>query len=120
MLQQHKKAIGWTITDLKGISPVVCIRKILFEDDHKPTIDAQRRLNQEMKEVVRKEIIKWLDADLQGNPFIAFLMVTQVITISQLHQKSKQRPPSHVHMASMHSGGCHSDCVMLRQPSNDA
>ncbi|GMJ09143.1 hypothetical protein HRI_004583500 [Hibiscus trionum] len=64
MLQQHKKAIGWTIADIQGISPVLCMHKILLEDDHKPTIDAQRRLNDAMREVVRKEIIKWLDAGI--------------------------------------------------------
>ena len=30
--------------------------------DHKPSIDDQRRLNLPMKEVVKKEIINWLDA----------------------------------------------------------
>ena len=30
--------------------------------DHKPSIESQRRLNQPMQEVVKKEIIKWLDA----------------------------------------------------------
>ncbi|KAL4279989.1 hypothetical protein GQ457_03G019020 [Hibiscus cannabinus] len=33
----------------------------MLEDNHKPTVDAQRRLNQAMKDVVRKEILKWLD-----------------------------------------------------------
>ncbi|KAK9020526.1 hypothetical protein V6N11_010547 [Hibiscus sabdariffa] len=61
-LRQHKEALGWTIADIKGISPTICMHKILLEENHKPTVDAQRRLNQAMKEVVRKEILKWLDA----------------------------------------------------------
>ncbi|KAL4376513.1 hypothetical protein GQ457_02G024510 [Hibiscus cannabinus] len=61
-LRQHKEALGWTIAEIKGISPSICMHKILLEDDHKPTVDAQRRLNQAMKDVVRKEILKWLDA----------------------------------------------------------
>ncbi|KAK8690121.1 hypothetical protein V6N13_088822 [Hibiscus sabdariffa] len=64
MLRQHKKALGWTIVDIKGISPAICMYKILLEDNHKPTVDAQRRLNQAMKDVVRKEILKWLDAGI--------------------------------------------------------
>ncbi|KAL4290989.1 hypothetical protein GQ457_14G015780 [Hibiscus cannabinus] len=40
------------------------MHKILLDDDHKPTVDAQRRLNQSMKDVVRKEILKWLDAGI--------------------------------------------------------
>ncbi|KAK9003632.1 hypothetical protein V6N11_084270 [Hibiscus sabdariffa] len=63
-LQQHKEALGWTIADIKGISPTICMHKILLEDNHKPTVDAQRRLNQAMKDVVRKEILKWLDASI--------------------------------------------------------
>ncbi|KAL4385709.1 hypothetical protein GQ457_15G017600 [Hibiscus cannabinus] len=61
-LRQHKEALGWTIADIKGISPTICMHKILLEDNHKPTVDAQRRLNQAMKDMVRKEILKWLDA----------------------------------------------------------
>ncbi|KAL4303616.1 hypothetical protein GQ457_10G009870 [Hibiscus cannabinus] len=61
-LRQHKEALGWTIADIKGISPTICMHKILLDDNHKPTVDAQRRLNQAMKNVVRKEILKWLDA----------------------------------------------------------
>ncbi|KAL4368037.1 hypothetical protein GQ457_05G023060 [Hibiscus cannabinus] len=63
-LRQHKEAFGWTIADIKGISPAICMHKILLEDDHKPIVDAQRRLNQAMKDVVRKEILKWLDAGI--------------------------------------------------------
>ncbi|KAL4303760.1 hypothetical protein GQ457_10G008370 [Hibiscus cannabinus] len=50
-LRQHKEALGWTIADIKGISPTICVHNILLDDDHKPTIDAQRRLNQAMKDV---------------------------------------------------------------------
>ena len=35
---------------------------ILLEAYSKPLVDAQRRLNPTMKEVVRKEVLKWLDA----------------------------------------------------------
>ena len=38
------------------------MHRILLEDGHKPSIEAQRRLNPTMKEVVRKEVLKWLDA----------------------------------------------------------
>ncbi|KAL4304156.1 hypothetical protein GQ457_10G011040 [Hibiscus cannabinus] len=63
-LRQHKEAFGWTIVDIKGISPTICMHKILLEDNHKPTVDAQRRLNQTMKDVVRMKILKWLDAGI--------------------------------------------------------
>ncbi|KAM6558514.1 hypothetical protein CsatA_027753 [Cannabis sativa] len=62
VLRAHNKAIAWTLGDVKGISPSTVMHRILMEDNAKPTIDAQRRLNPPMKEVVRKEVVKWLDA----------------------------------------------------------
>ncbi|XP_070040398.1 uncharacterized protein [Nicotiana tomentosiformis] len=59
-LSECKTAIGWTITDIKGISPAFCIHKILLEDGHKPSKEYQRRLNPNMKEVVKREVIKWV------------------------------------------------------------
>ncbi len=51
-------------TDIKGISPEICMHKILMEDDFKPSIEAQRRLNPKMKEVVKEEIVKLLNAGI--------------------------------------------------------
>ncbi|XP_070049564.1 uncharacterized protein [Nicotiana tomentosiformis] len=62
MLQRRKKAIGWTLVDIRGISPAFCMYKIILEEDVKPSVEHQRRLNEAMQEVVKKEIIKWLDA----------------------------------------------------------
>ncbi|KAL5542872.1 hypothetical protein UlMin_010582 [Ulmus minor] len=64
VLRKFKKAIGWTLADIKGISPSFCMHKILLENGSKNSIEAQRRLNPIMKEVVKKEIIKWLDAGI--------------------------------------------------------
>ena len=38
------------------------MHRILLEEDNKPTVNAQRCLNPSMKEVVRKKVLKWLDA----------------------------------------------------------
>ena len=61
VLKNHKRAIGWTITDIRGISPSICIHNILMEEEHKPKVQSQKRLNSSMKEVVKAEIIKPLD-----------------------------------------------------------
>lgn len=61
-LREYKEAIGWTITDIKGLSPSTCMHKILLEEDYKPSREAQSRLNPPMMEVVKKEILKLLDA----------------------------------------------------------
>ncbi|XP_075107121.1 uncharacterized protein LOC142180095 [Nicotiana tabacum] len=61
VLREHKRAIGWTMSDIKDISPAFCMHKILMEEGHKPSMEHQCRLNPIMKEVVRKDVIKWLD-----------------------------------------------------------
>src|SRR4030065_560854 len=60
-LKMHKNALGWTIADIKGISPLICTHKIYLEENAKPSREMQRRLNPNMKEVVKNEIIKLLD-----------------------------------------------------------
>ncbi|KAI3802286.1 hypothetical protein L1987_30416 [Smallanthus sonchifolius] len=64
VLKQHKQAIAWRIMDIKGFNPSFCTHKILMEDDYKPAMQHQRRLNPNMQEVVKKEMIKLLDAGL--------------------------------------------------------
>jgi len=62
VLKKYPKAIGYTIDDIKGINPSLCMHMILLEEDYKPSIEHQRRLNPNMKEVVKKEVLKLLDA----------------------------------------------------------
>ena len=61
-LRKYKEAIAWSIEDLKGISPSICMHKILLEENARTSIEHQRRPNPIMKEVVRKEVLKWLNA----------------------------------------------------------
>ena len=60
-LRKYKEAIAWSIEDLKGISPSIYMHKILLEENARTSIEHQRRLNPVMKEVVRKEVLKWLN-----------------------------------------------------------
>jgi hypothetical protein len=52
--------IGYSINDLKGISPAFCTHRIPMEDQCKPVMDHQRRLTHAMREVLKKELIKLL------------------------------------------------------------
>jgi hypothetical protein len=36
VLREHKEAIGWTIEDIKGISPSLVTHKIHLEENSKP------------------------------------------------------------------------------------
>ncbi|CAN6557791.1 unnamed protein product [Malus baccata var. baccata] len=49
---------------LASISPALCMHRIFMEAGTKPTVEAQRRLNPIMKEVVRVEVMKLLDAGI--------------------------------------------------------
>ena len=44
---KHRAAIGYTLDDLKGISPNLCQHKINMEPDAKPVVDHQRWLKNE-------------------------------------------------------------------------
>src|SRR4051812_9386677 len=63
-LRRHRGAIGYTLDDLKGISPSICQHTINLEPDAKPVVDHHRRLNPSMKDVVRTEVLKLLAAGI--------------------------------------------------------
>nr|GFA51657.1 reverse transcriptase domain-containing protein [Tanacetum cinerariifolium] len=62
VLKSHKRAIAWKIYDIKGIDLRFCTHKILMEDDYKPAVQSQRRVNPKIHDVIQKEVIKLLDA----------------------------------------------------------
>jgi len=64
VLRENQGALGWTISDLKGITPAYRMHKIHMEAEYKPVVQLQRRLNPTMKEVVKKEVLKLLDAGM--------------------------------------------------------
>ncbi|GJY62773.1 reverse transcriptase domain-containing protein [Tanacetum coccineum] len=64
VLKSHKRAIAWKISDIKGIDPSFCTHKILMEDDFKPAVQHQRRVNPKIHEVIKREVIKLLDVGL--------------------------------------------------------
>ena len=64
VLRRRKKAIGWQISNLKGISPLVCTHHIYMEEEAKLICQPQRRLNPHMQEVVRADVLKLLQAGI--------------------------------------------------------
>nr|GEV68000.1 reverse transcriptase domain-containing protein [Tanacetum cinerariifolium] len=62
VLKSHKRTISRKIIDIKGIDPWFCIQKILMKEDYKPALQSQRRVNPKIHEVIKKEVIKLLDA----------------------------------------------------------
>ncbi|XP_075480649.1 uncharacterized protein LOC142521315 [Primulina tabacum] len=64
VLRKFKIALGWSISDIRGISPTICMHKILMGESYTPYVDHQRRLNPVMKEVVKNEVLKLLNASV--------------------------------------------------------
>ena len=79
-LRKYKEAIAWSIKDLKGIIPSICMHKILLEKNARTSIEHQRRLNPIMK-VVRNEVLKWLNAGfiyaISDSPWVSPVHVVQ-------------------------------------------
>ncbi|GJY71395.1 reverse transcriptase domain-containing protein [Tanacetum coccineum] len=58
-LQSHLEYAFW-----RGIDPQFCTHKILMEENAKPVVQHQRRVNPKIHEVIKQEVIKLLDAGL--------------------------------------------------------
>nr|GEZ25181.1 hypothetical protein [Tanacetum cinerariifolium] len=50
VLKSHKQALAWKLFDIKGLNPEICTHKILMEDDFKPAVQHQRRVNPKIHE----------------------------------------------------------------------
>ncbi|GKC66974.1 reverse transcriptase domain-containing protein [Tanacetum coccineum] len=64
VLKSRKRAIAWKLSDIKGINLEFCTHNILMEEDYKPTVQHQRRVNPKIQHVIKKEVEKLLDAGL--------------------------------------------------------
>nr|GEZ08790.1 reverse transcriptase domain-containing protein [Tanacetum cinerariifolium] len=64
VLKSHKRAIAWKLSDIQGIKLEFCTHKILMEEDYKPAVQNQRRVNPKIHDVIKKEVEKLLDAGL--------------------------------------------------------
>nr|GEZ92723.1 reverse transcriptase domain-containing protein [Tanacetum cinerariifolium] len=64
VLKSHKRAIAWKLFDIKGINSEFCTHKILMEDEFEPAVQYQRRVNPKIYDVIKKMVLKLLDAGL--------------------------------------------------------
>ena len=79
VLQGRKEAIGWNLSDLKGIDPSLCTRHIFLEEDSRPSREAQRWLNPKVWDAVKDEILKWLNVGIiyliSDSPWVSLMHV---------------------------------------------
>nr|GEV97700.1 reverse transcriptase domain-containing protein [Tanacetum cinerariifolium] len=84
VLKKHKEAFAWKMIDIPDIYPSFCKHKIQLLDDKKPVVQKQRRLNPNVQEVVKKEIIKLLDTGI-------ICPITDSRWVSLIHWVPKKR-----------------------------
>lgn len=90
MLKKYHTALGYNICDLKGINPSVCMHKIMLEEDSKSSIEHRRRINHIMGDVVRKEVLKLLEAGI-------IYLISDSQWISPMHTVPKKGGVTVVH-----------------------
>nr|GEV33284.1 reverse transcriptase domain-containing protein [Tanacetum cinerariifolium] len=64
VLKSQKRVIAWKLSDIKGIDLEFCTHKIIMEEDFKPVVQHQRRVNPKIHDVIKNEVLKLLDAGL--------------------------------------------------------
>nr|GEY70589.1 reverse transcriptase domain-containing protein [Tanacetum cinerariifolium] len=84
VLKSHKRAIAWKLSDIQGINPEFYAHKILMEEDYKPAVQHQRRVNPKIHDVIKKEVEKLLDAGLiypiSASPWVSPVMLKYGVT----------------------------------------
>eukprot|EP00253_Pinus_taeda_P007704 PITA_07704 len=63
ILQKHSTAFAWEYTDMKGIDPKTCIHHIYIEENSRPIRQPQRRMNPNLREIVKEEVQKLLNVN---------------------------------------------------------
>jgi hypothetical protein len=64
VLEKHRSAFGYSLEDLKGINPTLCTHHIPTDLKVFSSREPQHRLNNAMREVVKKEVLKLLHAGI--------------------------------------------------------
>nr|GEX17872.1 reverse transcriptase domain-containing protein [Tanacetum cinerariifolium] len=139
VLKSRKRALTWQLSNIKGINLEFCTHKILIEDDFKLAVQHQRKVNLKIHEVIKKEVLKLLDAKLiypiSDSPWVSLvhcvpkkggitvvenkeneLIPTRLVT-GWRTLKIKKRPNSRVLMERLPTIACLLDYVMHRARS---
>nr|GEY06751.1 reverse transcriptase domain-containing protein [Tanacetum cinerariifolium] len=95
VLKSYKQALAWKLSDINGINPEFYTHKILMEDEFKPAVQHQRRVNPKIHDVIKKEVLKLLNARL------IYLILDNPWT-----PKIKKRPHSRVLMEHLPTVAC--------------
>ncbi|GKB71949.1 reverse transcriptase domain-containing protein [Tanacetum coccineum] len=73
VLRNHKGAIAWSIGDIKRIDSSFCTHKILIEDEFKPSVQPQRRVNPNVGLIYPISDSPWMLERWAGYEYYCFL-----------------------------------------------
>jgi len=62
MLKENLEAFTWSYKEMKGVHPLVCTHHIYIKEGCKPVRQPQRRMNPTLKDILKEELQKLLDA----------------------------------------------------------
>jgi len=62
VLEKHRLVFGYSLQDLKGISPTLYTHRIPIDPSSTSSREPQRRLNNAVREVIKKEVLRLLQA----------------------------------------------------------
>jgi hypothetical protein len=80
ILEKHRSAFGYSLEDLKGISLALCTHCIPIDPAYPPSREPQLRLNNAMREVVKKEVLKLLHVEIiYPVPYSEWVSPVQVV-----------------------------------------
>jgi hypothetical protein len=61
LIIEYKEVFAWDYMDMKGISSELCTHHIYIKEECRPICQPQRRMNPNLKEVVKEELQKLLN-----------------------------------------------------------
>jgi hypothetical protein len=80
ILEKHHSAFGYSLQDLKRISPALCTHRIPIDPAYTPSREPQRRLNNAMRDIFKKEVLKLLHAGIiYPVPYSEWVSPVQVV-----------------------------------------
>jgi hypothetical protein len=80
ILEKHRFAFSYSLEDLKGISLALCTHCIPIHPAYPPSREPQRRLNNAMREVLKKEVLKLFHAGIiYPMPYSEWVSPVQVV-----------------------------------------
>ena len=85
MRRKHRGVIRYSIDDIKGLSPSLCMHRIFLNEGRRRSRQPEHCLNQNMQEVVKKEVVKLLVARIIVEYILIGYNVLMITNLNDLY-----------------------------------